>query len=30
MYNGVKAMIHREMELAPKPVAAAVEDVKDV
>jgi hypothetical protein len=30
MYNGVKAMIHREMELAPKPLAAVVEEVKDV
>jgi len=30
MYNGVKAMIHRELELAPKPAAPIVEEVKDV
>jgi hypothetical protein len=31
MYNGVKAMIHRELELAPKPSQAVVEEVvKDV
>lgn len=32
MYNGVKAMIHRELELAPKPstAVAVAEEVKDV
>jgi hypothetical protein len=28
MYNGVKAMIHKEIELAPKPVKEEIKDLQ--